>query len=429
MHEQNALQNCHLRGNDQKLVNSGQVAINQDPNPRTRKRNRAKDEEEDELALQTKYNRKQTPAMPGLENWEAFTLCKLAKSDPASVCNLLDGYRNEIERQRIRIKSLQAEIKKEKKSHEAEIKQEKRSREEDRCILNNRIKTLKVDMEKLLLQNVEDFGTKKASDDTIKSMWLQISYKIKNTVSNYFTEWPQYETISINGIEYDRPVQSTSASRIFAVRDSLKRRQLWGHLYCSIFAALRRYYLGDIGGSMARVIADLDPYKLPSPQYLQIISKIKSTLDPDLEREADPGSNTKLVEMMQSTVFDFKDIVADKKLYEFEEDLKIIFSEAWKLYIAMMTSKAIFIMQWLRGDEDKVTNYSYDPETMELSDINDPSGAPESVVGVVESPVLWKIGNGDGENFDSATVLCKHCVFQWEDGNKSSTSSWDESSS
>ncbi|KKP07553.1 hypothetical protein THAR02_00349 [Trichoderma harzianum] len=335
----------------------------------------------------------------------------------------------EIERQRIKIKSLEAEIKREKKSHEKEIKQEKKSHEENCRILGDRINTLHNDMEKLLLQNMVDFGIKKASDDTIKGMWWQLSYKIKNTVSNYFTERPQDETISVGGIEYHIPAKPTPAGRILAVRDSLKRRQLWGILFCNIFAARTRCQLGYIGASMARLIAHLDPYKLPSPQYLQMISKIKSALDPDLEQEADPKSHSKRVEMIQNTVHHFKDIVADKMLNEFEEDLKSMFLDAWKLYTAMMTSKAIFIIQWHQSD-DGINNHRYDPETMELSvGVDASDDASEHTFAVIESPALWKIGNGDGENFDSSMVICKHSVFVWDGKSEPSTSAWDESSS
>ncbi|OPB43007.1 hypothetical protein A0O28_0086430 [Trichoderma guizhouense] len=416
--EQNALQNYHSRGNNQQLAGSGQVAISQGPNTRARKRNRVKDEEEDELASPMKYTRTRISATPGVENWEAYALCELAKSNPESVCHLLDGNRAEIERQRIKIKSLEAEIKQEKKSHE-----------ENRRILGERIKTLTKDMHKLLLQNMVEFGIKKASDDTIKGMWWQLSYKIKNTASNYFTEWPQDETISVGGIEYHIPAQPTPAGQILAVRDSLKRRQLWGHLFCNIFAANTHCHLGYVGVSIARLIDHLYPYKLPSPQYLQMISKIKSTLDPDLEREEDPESNTKLEKMIQGTVAHFKNIVADKMLNEFEEDLKSIFSDAWKLYTAMMTSKAIFIIDWHQSD-DGIYNYRYSPETMEFSNSVNPSDdAAEHIFGVIESPVLWKIGNGDGENFDSTTVICKHSVFQWDRESEPSTPAWDESSS
>ncbi|KAL7800434.1 hypothetical protein V8C43DRAFT_327237 [Trichoderma afarasin] len=415
--EQSTLQNYHSYVNNQQLVGSGQVAISQGPNTRARKRSRVKDEEEDELASPMKYTRTCTSATPVVENWEAYALCQLAKSNPESVCHLLDGNRAEIERQRIKIKSLKAEI-----------KQEKKLNEENRRIFDNRIKALTCEMAQLL-QNTEDVGTKKASDDTIKSMWWQLSYKIKNTVSNYFTEWPQDETISINGIEHPVAAQSKSDDQVLALRDSLKRRQLWGHLFCHIFAALSHYHLRHIGGSIARLITLLDPYKLPSPQYLQMISKIKSTLDPDLEREADPESNTILVEIIQGAVAHFKHVVANRMLNDFEEDLKSMFLDAWKLYTAMMTSKAIFVMQWHQSD-DGINDCRYNPETMEFPDSVDPSdNALEDIFGVIESPALWKIGNGDGENLDSAMVICKHSVFVWDGESEPSTSAWDESSS
>lgn len=160
-----------------------------------------------------------------------------------------------------------------------------------------------------------------------------------------------------------------------------------------------------------------------------MISTIKSALDPDLEREADPETYAKKVEIIQNTIVHFKDIVADKNLHEFEDDLKMIFSDAWDIYTAMMTSKAIFAVQWPQNDNGEVNDYPYDPKTLDTSDIIDPSDAPEHIVGVIESPVLWKIGNGDGENFDSTTVICKHSVFQWNDRSEPSTSTWDESSS
>ncbi|KAL6828350.1 hypothetical protein V8C40DRAFT_264323 [Trichoderma camerunense] len=416
IHEQNVPSDSHLGSNDQELENSELVVIGQRPAPCTRKRNRVKDEEEDELAMPARYSRIRTSTMPGAENWEAFALSQLAQRDPQVVCDLLDSNRAEIKRQRVKIKSLEAEISQEKKSHE-----------EQRSKLTKKMKALRIQNQNFLLQNREDFGTKKASDDTIKGMWWQLSYKIKNTVSNYFTERPQDETIFVNGIEYHIPPQSKSRDQILAIRDSIKRRQLWNAIFYHIFSGNSRYSLGNIGGPIARLLADLDPANLPMSQYLQMISKVKSALDLDLEREADSGSKSKIEEMIQDTVIHFKDIVADKKLHGFEKDLKLIFSDAWDIYTSMMTSKAIFIIQWRTSDG--VNDYHYDPETMELSGIIDPNDAPEHVVGVIESPVLWKVGNGDGENFDSTTVLYKHGIFVWEDENEPSTSIWDIPSS
>ncbi|KAL7961454.1 hypothetical protein V8C34DRAFT_311946 [Trichoderma compactum] len=408
---QDASQLSHPRSNNQELVNPGLVAMAQ----RIKKRNRGEDEEEDELALPTKYIRMRTSAMPGVENWEAFTLSQLAQRDPEALCDLLDANRAEFKRQRIEMKSLEAEVKQERKTHRETCGR-----------LSSEIKTLKIEMEKLLLQNM-DFGTKKASDDTIQSRWWQLTNKIKNIVSNYFTEWPQGEAISVNGTEYDRQAQSIPADHILALRQSIKRRQLWLRLFCNIFSGDSDHFHGKIGGTIARLTSHQEPHNLPNPQYLQMISKIKSILDLDLERETDPESNAELEEMIRVTVAQFKDIVANKKMCEFEGDLRKLFSDAWKIYTAMMTSKAIFIVQWIdEGSGD--THRRYNPETMEFLNSNDTSEALEYVI-IVESPILWKIGNGDGENFDSTTVLCKHSVFQGGERIKPGTSIRDISSS
>lgn len=256
IHEQNVPSDSHLGSNDQELANARLVVISQPPAPGTRKRNRVKDEEEDELAMPARYSRMRTSAMPGAENWEAFALYQLAQRDPQVVCDLLDSNRAEIKRQRVKIKSLETEISREKKSHE-----------EQRSKLTKKMKTLRIENQNLLLQNREDFGTKKASDDTIKSMLWQLSYKIKNIVSNYFTEWPQAETMSTNDIGFDGFAQSELFDQIPAVRDSIKRRQLWSAIFYHIFSGNSRYSLGNIGGPIARLIADLG-----TPEELLFVS-------------------------------------------------------------------------------------------------------------------------------------------------------------
>ncbi|KAL7950825.1 hypothetical protein V8C42DRAFT_340422 [Trichoderma barbatum] len=399
---------------DQGLVSSGRVAISQHPNPKTRKRVRI-DDEEDELVLPAKQTRMRTPAMPGLENWEAFTLKALAQRDPEALCALLDASRAENKRRCSQIEHL-----------EAVIEHEKESQKEKRCSLNKEIKVLRKKME-ALLKNPTDFGTKKASDDTIKSMWCQLSYRIKNTVSNYFTEWPQEEMIVINGVEYDQHAQSAWADEIMHTRRSIGRRQLWNTLFRDVFSGNEEDCHGEIGGMLARLISKFDPHILLCPQYLQMISKMKSALDLKLERDEGPNDVHPPENLVQDIVKCFQSRVLDDAMNLFEADIRRILWEAWKIHSATMTSKAIFIMQWSE-DGDGNNDCDYDPDTMEFLDSSDATGASERTVRVVESPVLWKIGNGDGENFDSTMVVCKHCVFPGWEKEESGTCTVDESS-
>ncbi|EHK15659.1 uncharacterized protein TRIVIDRAFT_228685 [Trichoderma virens Gv29-8] len=350
------------------------MAISKRPNTNGRKRIRSEDEE-DELAWSVRQTRTRTSAMPGLENWEAFAMRQLAERDPEVICAMLDATRAEIRQRCNKIKFL-----------EAKIEHVKKTEEEKRCKLDDEIGALRNEMHNLLLEKTEDFGTTKTSDDTIKSMWWKLSYKIKNIVSNYFTEWPQGETIAINDIEDDQHEQITPADHI------------------------------------------ADPHNLPSPQYLQMISKMKSALDLDLEKEGVLSNRVNLEKLIERTVVHFGNLVADKKTHEFEEEMRKIFSDAWKIHTATITSKAIFIMQWSKDDGSN-DDCPYNPETMEFFDGDVTTSASARTIQVVESPILWKIGNGDGENFDSYMILCKHCVFLGENKDEPSTCTLDESSS
>ncbi|PON21804.1 hypothetical protein TGAM01_v209391 [Trichoderma gamsii] len=93
----------------------------------------------------------------------------------------------------------------------------------------------------------------------------------------------------------------------------------------------------------------------------------------------------------------------------FERDFGEIIKQAANLHLAMMRSKAIFVVQWA-GNDSGEDDCRYDPETM--IPLQDEVNATSSshAVDINESPGVWKIGNADGENFDSVMVLCKSVV-------------------
>ncbi|KAL7936287.1 hypothetical protein V8C35DRAFT_333333 [Trichoderma chlorosporum] len=403
------------RGNNRESTNPG-ISVSQHPNANGKKRSRLEDED-DELSRPGRQTRTRISVTSVLENWEMCLVRQLVQRDPEVICNLLNSSRINIARLHEQIASLQSEIEREGSSHEDEI-----------FTLNEENKTLRIEMERLLTSNTSDFGTKKASDDTIRSIWWKLSYKVKNIVSNYFTEWPEEDTVFINGIKYDRNTQLISADEMIDLQRSLQRRQLWRALFHNIFSGNGKDCHGNIGGTFARLLSKQNPNGLPDSQYLQMISKMKSALDLDLKEKGEPSSRVCLEQLVQATVAHFKHLVVSKKLYEFEEDLKKIFRDAWQLHTDTMASKAIFIMQWSEyGDENNTCHYN--PDTMEFFGSDDTTSASDRTIGVIETPLLWKIGNGDGENFDSTMILCKHCVFPWENKNESSVCTLDESSS
>jgi hypothetical protein len=135
---------------------------------------------------------------------------------------------------------------------------------------------------------------------------------------------------------------------------------------------------------------------------------MKSRYDPALEKEKKCNNDTELEELIQEAVADLHRFVPFLMTNLFEVDLKMILSEAVKIHTVMMKSKAIFIVEWIEGDNGQ--SVSYDSETMEFHQDGVDVGAPDHVVHLVESPAVWKIGNADGENLDSSMVLLKSLV-------------------
>lgn len=87
--------------------------------------------------------------------------------------------------------------------------------------------------------------------------------------------------------------------------------------------------------------------------------------------------------------------------------MKSILETALDLDGMLMGSMAILSIQWLQTGQSKSLRYDTDlmnsvAHTKELS--------PKTAVTFMISPVLLKMGNADGCNYDSEMVLCKASV-------------------
>lgn len=146
-----------------------------------------------------------------------------------------------------------------------------------------------------------------------------------------------------------------------------------------------------------------------------MISRIKSAFDPDLEKERVSDSDAKLKELIRCTVSHFQDLVPDEMANSYKEGIREIFSDALNIQTTTMASKAIFIVNWPKNGDGENGNgkndCTYDPATMEFFEPDIDTAVSHRTVELVESPALWKIGNEDGENFDSSMILYKHWVF------------------
>ncbi|EXA52289.1 hypothetical protein FOVG_00634 [Fusarium oxysporum f. sp. pisi HDV247] len=104
----------------------------------------------------------------------------------------------------------------------------------------------------------------------------------------------------------------------------------------------------------------------------------------------------------------FCNITADKSGADFHQEMKAILEAALDLDEMLMSSKAIFLVRWPQDGQSK-TLQRFDANQMEsLAHTNELSS--KTIVRFFISPMLIKIGNADGCNYDSEMTLCKATV-------------------
>lgn len=91
------------------------------------------------------------------------------------------------------------------------------------------------------------------------------------------------------------------------------------------------------------------------------------------------------------------------------DDLRAIIGKALELDNMFMTSKAIFRIVWRTSPLEPGEEQYYDSEVMDAEAYIKPLTS-DSVIDFFISPILIKIGNADGENFDSRMILAKALV-------------------
>lgn len=140
-----------------------------------------------------------------------------------------------------------------------------------------------------------------------------------------------------------------------------------------------------------------------------MISNMKSAFDPNIKEDGRLNGDLEQNQVITDAMKFFEDDIPHEQKDGFKRDFWEIIKQAAELHLAMMRSKAIFVVEWAANDSGE-DDCRYDPETMvPLQDGIDTTSS-SYVVDLNESPAVWKIGNADGENFDSVMVLCKSVV-------------------
>lgn len=237
-----------LPAGGQERARSKEAAVSRWRIPKNRKRRRIEDE--DELAEPAHYTK--TPMPTSIVTWQVDMLAEMAKHNPDFIHDLLNTADVESTKQRDKINTLESAIIHEREKHE----EKEQLHNEKYKSLEERFAKLRIQAASALRGESEDTDIAKVSDETIVREWSELSYNIKNFVSDQFTEKPQDETGILQKImnwPYAWPM--IPIDEISGLRKSILRRGLWFMIHHHIFSKYGKNWCGNISQALAHHIA------------------------------------------------------------------------------------------------------------------------------------------------------------------------------
>lgn len=96
----------------------------------------------------------------------------------------------------------------------------------------------------------------------------------------------------------------------------------------------------------------------------------------------------------------------EKKVWD---EIKAITEEAIELDQIFMSSKAIFQVHWKDESQNPSMRHRFNSEAMDAV-CHNKDLSPGSMVIMILSPFLYKLGNADGQNYDCRMLLAKASV-------------------
>ncbi|UKZ77422.1 hypothetical protein TrVFT333_005143 [Trichoderma virens FT-333] len=308
------------------------------------------------------------------------------------------------------IKLVKSSLEQERAKHmevESELKQDIR-RLESEC------KRWRVKLESALDEAKKDSGKYvKVPDSDLQERWKVLCFNIRNLVSQHLTEKPFDQVVILSSLVMGHLL--LSPYDLLNLRTSILRRAIWSILILAVFDGKFPVWHGNIGATLTQFLsANNDDHK-DDPQYLEIISQIKRRVVADLNEELYLNKKA-MNDIIDEVTEQFRPFLPDSRLEResFKIEIETMITKAAELHSMMMKSKAIFLVEW-NGDDDGEQLAPYDPKYMTSVQYVRDADTSNSFVKFVEAPGLVKIGNADGENFDTSMVLCEASVILQED--------------
>ncbi|KAM5351666.1 hypothetical protein ACJ41O_004389 [Fusarium nematophilum] len=249
-----------------------------------------------------------------------------------------------------------------------------------------------------------DFDSKKVSDDTIEHKWLELAHLIQNFASQVLTREP-YRVAAPRGSDHQK-VEALKKSRKKCPELSVFyfQKYIWNRIYEDIFRGGKNVWGGPTGQAFHLFCIDIADKCLSTDvkiKGMDELSRIKARTAECLCQASDTENSQTVTRIINRLLADLEIFTDPTMEQAARERLTAIVHRAVLLHIIFMKSRAFFLAAGL--------HHEYDDDAVDVRYTRgDPNGELELELEI--SPMITKIGNADGENFDDWFVICKPII-------------------
>ncbi|KAF5239947.1 hypothetical protein FANTH_9731 [Fusarium anthophilum] len=257
-----------------------------------------------------------------------------------------------------------------------------------------------------LADGVNWTGSVKISDQEIRSKWKQLQYNIRSLASVLAKCETKVPSNKVTRARFD---EVSRAWQELLVVDDYKNFLIGAYIWTiveTVFTTGRGFCLGGHNIDLKAMRAAFLGQLRLSTWHMIWFAQGTALFGHFFGRDQNAFRREARLEVERLKLF--CNIAADKSGTDFQQEMKAILEAALDLDEMLMSSRAIFLVRWPQGGQSK-TLPRFDAYRMEsLAHTNEPSS--KAIVKFLISPVLIKIGNADGCNYDSEMILCKATV-------------------
>ncbi|KAL7927676.1 hypothetical protein ACQKWADRAFT_325164 [Trichoderma austrokoningii] len=261
----------------------------------------------------------------------------------------------------------------------------------------------------------------KVSDSDITTKWGQLSFNIRNLVSQCLIRRPINECDEIERLlKRMKRLLPLSYCDVVSLRVAVLRRTIWFTIILSVFSGTRPVWYGEADQTLTQIVPMEGRRCICKPRSLKMLSVMKFRAMADLNEvpQLDEQARGAIISMVKFTKSMLSKFIPDSMMEVFEVNMEMLLMNEIDLHTMMMNSKALFFQRWL-GDDNGTDFALYNRETMESMQSDVDTQTSRYLVELVEAPALFKYGNADGENFESHMILWKSSVILREVGVRS----------